>query len=163
MVFLLTSILLPPLLVFGLYHLLTWINAFRINERAYWKRVAIAAAVSHVLLVTGFIVFTYWHFRSGRQADISIVTFGAFVFNRSEFWRLMLIFDTAPMIAILMLLAILQQTGLNPPGLLFITFGITYLVGTLQWFFVGGGIGALLERLWEGLKSPEDEDDQWPL
>ena len=162
MVFLLTSILLPPLFVFGLYHLLVWFNLFRVNERAYWKRVAIAAAVSHVLLVTGFIVFTYFHFRSTRgQLDEPFTSFGAFVFNRSEFWRLMLVFDTAPMLALLGLFALLDRAGLNPPGLLIVTFAVTYVVGTLQWFFVGGAIGAMLERFWSGLKSPEDEDEEW--
>ena len=38
---------------------------------------------------------------------------------------------------------------------------ITYFVGTLQWFLVGGGVGALLERFFEGLKTPEPEDDEW--
>jgi len=161
MVFTITSLLLPPLLVFGLYHLLTWINAFHINQRDYWKRVAIAAAVSHLLLVTGFIIFTYLHFRSGRQMDAAIVTFGAFVFNRSEFWRLMLIFDTLPMIVLLALFAILDRTGINPPGILILTFAITYVLGTIQWFFLGGGIGALVEKFWSGLKTPDDEDENW--
>ena len=26
---------------------------------------------------------------------------------------------------------------------------------------VGGGVGALLERFFEGLKTPEPEDDEW--
>jgi len=50
---------------------------------------------------------------------------------------------------------------MNPPGLVGMTLGITYIVGTMQWFLIGGGIGALLERFFEGLKTPEPEDDEW--
>jgi hypothetical protein len=48
------ALLSPLLLVFGLYHLFTWFNIFRINERAYWRRVGLTSAISHFLLATGF-------------------------------------------------------------------------------------------------------------
>jgi hypothetical protein len=38
---------------------------------------------------------------------------------------------------------------------------VTLVVGTLQWFFVGGGVGLLLERFWSGLKSSDDADEEW--
>ena len=41
------------------------------------------------------------------------------------------------------------------------TLVITYVIGTLQWFFVGGGLGALLEKFFEGLKTPEPEEEDW--
>ena len=44
----LASFVLPPLFVFGVYHLMTWFNVLRINERVFWKRVAISSAVSHM-------------------------------------------------------------------------------------------------------------------
>ncbi|PYS35984.1 MAG: hypothetical protein DMG14_25765 [Acidobacteria bacterium] len=150
----LASFLLPPLFVFGVYHLLTWFNVFRINERVFWKRVAITSAICHVLLVSGFFAFSY--------IDAGNTTaFGIYLFNRSNFWRLMTIFDTAPMLVIIGLLAGLDRAGVNPPGLVAITVAITYIVGSVQWFFVGGGVGALLERFFEGLKTPEPEDDEW--
>jgi hypothetical protein len=161
MLFLFISILLPLLFVFGLYHLMVWFNVFHVNERSYWKRVAIAAAVSHVLLLTGFIVFTYAHFNSMRAQLEAPSSFTAFVFDRSEFWRFMLIFDTAPMLAVLGLFSLLDRAGINPPGLLVWTFAITYAVGTLQWFFVGGAVGAILEKFWSGLKTPDEEDEGW--
>ena len=40
----LSGLLMPILLVFGLYHLLTWFNILRINQRAFWKRVGMASA-----------------------------------------------------------------------------------------------------------------------
>jgi hypothetical protein len=38
--------------------------------------------------------------------------------------------------------------------------GITYVVGTAQWYFVGGGIGAILQKIWDGLKTGE-EGEEW--
>ena len=149
----LASFLLPPLFVFGIYHLLTWFNVVRINERVFWKRVAIASAVCHVLLASGFFAFSY--------LDARDANFGVYLFNRSNFWKLMTIFDTAAMLVIIGLFTAFDRAGMNPPGLVGMTLGITYVVGTVQWFLIGGGIGALLERFFEGLKTPEPEDDEW--
>ena len=149
----LASFLLPPLFVFGIYHLLTWFNVARINERVFWKRVAIASAVCHVLLASGFFAFSY--------LDARDTNFGVYLFNRSNFWKLMTIFDTAAMLVIIGLFTAFDRAGMNPPGLVGMTLGITYIVGTVQWFLIGGGIGALLERFFEGLKTPEPEDDEW--
>jgi hypothetical protein len=154
MLFTLASLLLPPLFVFGVYHLLTWFNVLRINERVFWKRVAITSAISHILLASGFFVFTYLDARDATPFDV-------YLFNRSDFWRLMTIFDTAPMLVIVGVFSGLDRAGVNPPGLIAWTIAITYVVGTLQWFLVGGGIGALLERFFEGLKTPDPEDEDW--
>jgi hypothetical protein len=149
----LASFLLPPLLVFGVYHLLTWFNILRINQRVFWKRVAIASALGHVLLVSGFFLFSY--------LDASDANFGVYLFNRSEFWKLMTLFDTVPMVVIVVLFSVFDRAGMNPPGLVAMTIAITYLIGTTQWFLIGGGLGALLERFFEGLKTPDPEDEGW--
>jgi len=154
MLFTLASFLLPPLFVFGVYHLLTWFNVLRINESVFWKRVAITSAISHILLASGFFAFLYFDARDA-------VPFDAYLFNRSDFWKLMTIFDTAPTLVIIGLFSALDRAGMNPPGLIAWTIAITYVVGTLQWFLVGGGIGALLERFFEGLKTPDPEDEDW--
>ena len=161
MFFTLASFLLPTLFVFGIYHLLTWFNLSGVNERVYWMRVAIASGISHVFLVTGFLVFSYVDFQSHLRLEAVNTAFGPFLFDRSDFWRLVTIFDTAPMLVILGVFSILDRAGANPPGLLIVTFAITYVAGTLQWFLVGGGIGALLERLWAGLKTEDEEDAEW--
>jgi hypothetical protein len=150
----LASFLLPPLFVFGVYHLLTWFNVLAINRRVFWKRVALASAVSHVLLASGFFIFTYLDAPDAAS-------FAVHLFDRSSFWKLLTIFDTAPMLIILGLFSVLDRAGMNPPGLLAITIALTYLIGTLQWFCVGGAIGALLERFFEGLKTPEPEPEEW--
>ena len=55
----------------------------------------------------------------------------------------------------------MARAEFNPPGLLVLTLGITYVVGSIQWFLIGGGIGALLEKFWSGLKTRDDEDEEW--
>jgi hypothetical protein len=64
------------------------------------------------------------------------------------------------MLVIVGVFSILDRAGLNPP-VLALTVAITYIVGTLQWFFAGGALGAILERFFEGLKTPDPEDEQW--
>jgi hypothetical protein len=145
--------LLAPLFVFGVYHLLTWFNILHINEKAFWKRVAIASGLCHVLLAAGFFVFSYF--------DAGPVAFAPYLFNQSNFWKLIEIFDTAAMISILILFAGLDRAGVNPPGLVAITIALTLVVGTVQWFLVGGAAGALLERFFEGLRTPDPEDQEW--
>lgn len=149
----LASFLLPPLFVFGVYHLMTWFNVLGINRRVFWKRVAIASAVSHVLLATGFFGFSY------VDADDS-TSFASYLFDRSSFWELMAVFDTAPMLVIVVLFSALDRAGVNT-GVVVITIAVTYLVGTLQWFLLGGALGALLERFFEGLKTPDPEEQEW--
>lgn len=161
MVYRLATFMLAPLLVFGMYHLLTWFNVFRINERATWARVAIASAISHVLLATGFLGFSYFQFKSSVSLGGAETAYGPYLFNQPEFWRLMMIFDTAAMLAVLGFSSALDRAGINPPGLLAVTFAITYAIGTLQWFLIGGAIGGLLERFWAGLKTGDEEDEEW--
>ena len=161
MLFTLASFLMPPLLVFGVYHLMTWFNVLKINERVYWRRVALASAVSHLLLVTGYIVFSYFDFQAYRRLNPAETAFGPYLFNQSEFVRLMKIFDTLPGLVIQIVFSVLNRAGINPPGLVIVTFVITYLFGTLQWFWIGGGIGALLEKFWAGLKTGDEEDEEW--
>ncbi len=159
MLFRLGAYLLPPLLVFGVYHLLTWFDVLGINKRVFWRQVALTSAICHVLLVSGFLVFSYVDFQAHLSLEPADLKFGPYIFTRSDFWRLMSVFDTIPMFFILILFSMLDRAGMNPPGLLALTFGITYVIGTVQWFFVGGGAGLILERFFQGLKTPDPEED----
>src|SRR6185295_8533779 len=133
----LASFLLPPLFVFGVYHVLTCFNVLRISERVFWKRVAMTSAICHILLASGFLVFSY--------IDAAGSSFAVYLFDRSNFWKLMTLFDTVPMLVVIGLFSAFDRAGMNPPGIVGITIAITYVVGTVQWFLVGGGIGAILE------------------
>ena len=157
----LVELLLPVLLVFGLYHLMTWFNILRINSRVFWKRVALTASIAHLLLVTGFFVFTYFDYRANRDLAGFGLGYGAYLFDRSQFWPLTAIFDTLPMAVLVGLFLLLDRIGLALPGLLPLTIAITYAAGTVEWYFVGGGVGALLQRFWSGLKTDDDNDLDW--
>ena len=77
MLFTVGPLLLAPLFVFGIYHLLTWFNIFYINQHVFWKRVAIASALCHVMLAAGFFIFSY--------IDAGNAAFGPYLFNESSF------------------------------------------------------------------------------
>ena len=152
---------LPLLLVFGLYHLLTWFNVFGINNRVHWKRVAVASVVAHFLLVTGFFVFSYFDYQANRQLAALGLSYGAFLFDRSDFWRLISFFDTLALACIVGLFALLDRFGIAPPAVVTLTIAITYIAGSLQWYLLGGAAGALLQRFWDGLKTGDDEEEGW--
>ena len=137
------------------------VRRFWYNAQAFWKRVALASAVCHVLLASGFFVFSYLDFQAHVRLEPGDAKFGPYLFDRSDFWRLMTIFDTAPVLVIIIAFSGFDRAGINPPGLLVWTLVLTYAVGTIQWFLIGGGVGALLERFFEGLKTPDPEDEEW--
>ena len=153
------ALVIPLLLVFGLYHLLTWFNIFRINERVYWKRVGLTAAISHFLMATGFFVFTWFDLQANRSFVALGIDYGTYLFGRSSFWQLLGIFDTLAMLGSLAVFKLMDVAGTSGP-LLLVAMGMTYVFGTLQWYYVGGAIGALLNRFWEGLKTGE-EGEEW--
>ena len=154
----LLAVLVPFSLVFGLYHLLTWFDVFRINSRVYWRRVALTGAISHFLLATGFLIFEYFDWQSNRVYVLLGMTYSAFLFKHSVFWQLLMIFDTAPGVGVLAAFSLMNRAGINTL-LLPIVVLIIYIFGTLQWYFVIGGIGALLQRFWDGLKTGEDGEE----
>jgi hypothetical protein len=151
---------LPLILVFGLYHLMMWFNILRINRLVYWKRVGLASSIAHALLVTGFFVFTYFDYRANRDLSGFGLGYGTYLFDRSQFWPLMAIFDTLPMAILVGLFLLLDWLGLALPGLLLLTIAITFAAGTVEWYFVGGGLGTMLSRFWDALKIRDDEDFQ---
>jgi hypothetical protein len=73
----------------------------------------------------------------------------------------MTVFETAPMLCLLAVVVFLQRFAVSGTALIALTIAITYGVGGVQWYFVGGGIGALFERFWEGLKTNDDDEDEW--
>lgn len=152
------TVLIPVLLVFGLYHLMTWFNVLGINDLVHWKRVGLTAVISHFLLATGFFVFTWFDMQGNRPYVAIGMTYGTFLLEHSEFWRLLAVFDTVPMLGILAVFSLMGRAGVSGP-LLPVAIGMTYIVGTAQWYYVGGGIGAVLHKLWEGLKTGEDGEE----
>jgi hypothetical protein len=161
MFLMIAGFLMPVLLVFGLYHLMTWFNVINVTRRAFWKRVGLASAISHIILTIGFFAFSYLDYAMNQNTTLVGIGFDGYIFNRSEFWRLIMIFDTAAMLVLLAIVSILDKLALNPPFMVAIAFLITLVIGTVQWYFVGGAIGLLLERFWSGLKTGDDVDEEW--
>src|SRR5579871_4161426 len=161
MFLMISGFFMPLLLVFGLYHLLTWFSLLGINARSFWKRVAITSAISHAILAAGFFAFSYMDYRMNQNTTFAGLGFDSYLFNRSEFWRLTAIFDTAPMLAVLGLAALLDKMNWNPGGMVEVTLVLTFVIGTIQWYFLGGAIGVLLEKFWTGFKSAQGEDEDW--
>jgi hypothetical protein len=151
-------VLCPLLLIFGLYHLFTWFNVFRINGLVYWKRVGLTCAISHFLMTTGFFVFEWFDHGSAAHM-LSGIDYATFVFQHSMFWQMLAVFDT---VALLGTLAVFSVMGpaVDSTHLLLVAMGMIYIVGTAQWFFGGGAIGAILEKVWGGLKTGE-EGEEW--
>jgi len=156
-IYIFAASLLPPLLVFGVYHMSLWFNVMDIRGRIFWRRVALASAISHLLLAGGFFLFSYMDFRLNTTIAGSAQAFDASLFNQSPFWSLLLIFDTGAMVLLLGVFGALDWLGISFGFTVPLTAGIVLLGGTLQWYWVGGAIGAAFERLWSGLKGPEDE------
>ena len=69
-----------------------------------------------------------------------------FVFQHSAFWQLLAIFDTAAMLGTLAVFS-LMGPAVAPDRLLLVAMGMTYIVGTLQWYYVGGGLGRFSRSL----------------
>jgi len=152
------AVLIPLLLVFGLYHLFTWFNVFRINNRVYWRRVGLTAAISHFLLATGFFLFTWFELQANRTFVQVGMDYSRYLFQHSAFWQLLGVFDTVAMLGILAAFTLMDRSGLSG-GVLGVALAMTYIIGTLQWYYVGGAIGAVLEKIWGGLKTGEDGEE----
>jgi len=152
------AILIPLLLVFGLYHLLTWFNVLRINNRVYWRRVGLTAAIAHFLLATGFFLFVWFELQSNRTYLALGMDYATYLFQRSTFWQVLGVFDTVAMLGILAVYTLMAHSGVSG-GLLGVALAGTYLIGSLQWYYVGGAVGAVLEKLWGGLKTGEDGEE----
>ncbi len=155
-------VLLSPLLVFGVYHLSLWFNVMGIRTRVFWRQVALASAIAHLLLVIGFFVFTYVDYRLNANIAGAVGVFDVFLFSRSPFWSLVSVFDTVAMVVILGTFGTLDWLGIDFGTTVPVTAGIILLVGTLQWYWIGGAIGGAFERLWAGLKGPEDDPQDGP-
>src|SRR5262245_2231021 len=99
MLMIIAGFLMPVLLVFGLYHLLSWFNPRDWNSKTFRVRVGLASAISHIILASGFFIFSYFEYSMNRSTTMAGLGFDVYLFN-GEFWQLMLYLDTAPMLTL---------------------------------------------------------------
>ncbi len=156
----LPTLILPPLLIFGLYHLLLWFDLFGMRDRVFWRRVGWSSACAHVLFTAGAFVLTWIDYRSTDRL-FGAVSLDVFIMNSNEFWQVLFLFDTLSAVALLGLLAILDAAGVGSVPMATLTAGVVLSIGTFQWYWVGGVVGALLERVWSGLKTQDDDGPDW--
>jgi hypothetical protein len=90
---------------------------------------------------------------------VSGTDYATFLFQHSAFWQMLRVFDTVALLGILAAFS-LMSPAVGAGTLLLVAIGLTYTVGTAQWYFVGGGVGALLQKVWDGLKTGE-EGEEW--
>jgi len=149
------------LLIFGLYHLSLWFDMFRMRRMVFWRRVGSSSAIAHALFMGGlFVVFYLDYGAAGELVGIDIA-FDAFLLNSTQFWQAMLLLDTLAAVTMIGILAALDYFGMTFGPIIPLTLAITLVLGTFQWYWIGGAIGAAFERLWTGLKGPEEEKRDW--
>lgn len=149
------------LLVAGLHSSIMWLDLFGARAWAVWRRVALASAVGHVLLLGGFLVLAYIDFRVTSDMIVPGIGFSAFLFNNPDFWRVFLVFDTLAAGVVLGVLGLMDAAGAGAGAILGVFLFAASVIGTLQWAAVGGLAGKGLDRMISGLRTPDDEMPDW--
>ncbi len=156
----LAVLLLPLLLVFGLYHLSVWFDVLAMRRRTVSSRVGVCSALAHGLLGTGVLLVSYLDYRSTR-AIFGGTGFAEYVLDSGDFWPMLMIFDTLAGLTIVALLALWESLNLAAAGVVGLVPAVVLVVGTLQWYGLGRLAGAVLDRVWSGLKTQDDEGPDW--
>jgi hypothetical protein len=116
------------------------------RRRGFWRRVAFASALAHVLIVVGLALLAWIDDSSDAGMPVSV---------SGDLWAVLWVLDP---VAMAVLAGILPATGsLALPSALITLLG----VGTLQWYWVGGALGAAFERVWRALRTPGDDLPDW--
>ena len=103
----------------------------------------------------------YLDFRTAAALLAVDLAFDTVLLNNGQFWQGLLVFDTLAAVTMVGILAILDYAGLGTDAILPVTIGIVLLLGTFQWYWVGGIFGVVLERLWFGLKTQDEDGPDW--
>lgn len=154
-------LLLPPLLVFAVYHLNLWIDLAGVRRRAFWLRVALASGEAHLLIVIGLAGLMWLDYRSRVVTPDELATFGVHVLTRTDLIRLLWILDPLAMGVLSVGLSVASGVSLDAGAVLAITLVAVLALGTLQWCVVGAGLGFGFGHLWTALRSGEDDLPDW--
>jgi hypothetical protein len=157
----LALMLLPPLLIFGLYHLTVWFDIFGMRRRVFSRQVGVSSGLAHGLLALGGFGLLYVDYESTATMFGNDMGFAAFLMNSRDFWQFLLLFDTLAGVAMLGLLALLDYVNLGTGPIVPVTAGMVLLLGTFQWYWFGAAAGATLERIWSGLKTQDEDEPDW--
>lgn len=148
-------ILLPVLLVFGLYHMNVWLGAPGFRGRPFWLQVAVASGEAHLLIVLGLLVLAWLDYRSQISVSGPIPTFGVYLLTGTDFPAAMWVLDPLAMAILLVLIPMIAGIALAA------TLTTLFLAGTLQWMALGGIVAWGFERIWGSLRTEGDDLPDW--
>lgn len=158
MLYALSFVLLPPLLVFALYHLNLWMRLPGMRGRVFWRRVAFASAQAHLLILAGFVFLVWLDYRTGFPSPTG--SFGGYMATSPDVAGALWVLDPVAMAVVTGLAGVVSGIRVGA-GVLVLLLTIVVAVGTLQWYWVGGGLAAVFERIWGELRTEGDDLPNW--
>ena len=161
MLYLLAVILLPPVLVFSLYHLGLWLGVPGMRRQVFWRRVAVASALAHVLLATAFFLFVWLDYRASASISNTPASLADHLFGSGDFLAVLWLMDPLPTVLLAGILGAMDWAGGGRRLILPVAIATVLAAGTLQWYWVGGGLAAAFERIWAALRTPGDDLPDW--
>lgn len=151
-------LLLPALLVFGLYHLNVWLGLPGSPGRALWQRVAVASGEGHILILLGLLILAGLDYRTQLPVSGPAPAFGVYLLTGTDFPAAMWVLDPLAMALLFVMIPLIPTSA----GVaLAVTLTTLLLVGTLQWIVVGGVLAWAFERLWGSLRTEGDDLPNW--
>jgi hypothetical protein len=151
-------ILLPVLLVFGLYHLNVWLSVPGIRDRPFWGQVAAASGEGHVLILVGIVALAGLDYRTQLDLAGPGSSFGVYLLTGTDFSAVMWLLDPLPMAILAVLVSLIPIAA----GVIWaVTLPTLLLAGTLQWMAVGGVLAWAFGRLWGSLRTEGDDLPDW--
>jgi hypothetical protein len=120
-----------------------------------------ASATAHTLMAFGLLIVFFLDYRSMGSLTAPGAGLSTFILGSAEFWQMVVVFDTVAAGVLAALLAGLDYVGLGAGPILPVTVLVVLIVGGAQWYLIGGGVGALVERVWSGLKTQDEDGPDW--
>lgn len=151
-------ILLPVLLVFGLYHLNVWLNFAGVRAWPFWRQVAAASGEGHILILLGIVALAGLDYRTQLAVSGPGSPFGVYLLTGTDFPAVMWLLDPLPMAILFVMIPLI-------PAIAGVVLGVTLstllLAGTLQWMAVGGVLAWTFGRIWGSLRTEGDDLPDW--
>jgi hypothetical protein len=155
MLYVFALIVLPPLLVFGLYHLNLWLDIPGIGKRPLWARVAVASGEGHLLIVLGLFWLAWLDYRAEILGSGGDQAFGVYLLTATDFPSVMWVLDPFAMVILFALIPIIAGFALGA------TVMTLMIAGTMQWMLLGGAAAWGFARVWGSLRTEGDDLPNW--
>jgi hypothetical protein len=150
-------LLLPLLLVFAVYHLGVWLRFPGMGGLLFWPRVALAAALTHVLLVAGLVLAVAADYRMTLAYPGAAASLEAYVMANNDLHGVVWFLD--PVASLLLAGMWGRVPGVGHSVLAGVL--VILIVGTFQWYVLGALGSAALERIASALRTGGDDLPDW--